>query len=196
MCLVKIVRLKDHYPQHEDIFCKKLGLASATLKTIVAEAKQITSSDSLWYIRSVLEQLNYTTRANSHWARISDGLYDLKNYPIFPVWTGKRRLTFDALRTAGPITEGNAWYIADVPYLFDGFEGKIPLLAFDTSSLSDIKLLLECMGCSDRGLLRSANKETTIEGAQILNEEYTRSMQQKWGCFTRYVLYMQRKDTQ
>jgi hypothetical protein len=149
----------------------------------------------LCYIRGVLEQLNHTARGTSSRTQISDGLYDLRNCQIFPVWTRERRPTFDCLRTAGSITESNAWYIADVPYLRDSFKGEAPLLAFDTSSLDDIKFLIECMECEDRRFLRLAKKESTIEGGQILDKEYTRSLRQKWKCMARYVLYLQSEDS-
>ena len=185
-CLTKIPRLQDHYPQHEGLFCKKLSLASATLRTVIAEAKQITSSDSLGYIRGVLKQLSHMKYGTSS-LQLSRELYDLRNYEIFPVWTGKCHSNFDCLRTAGRITKSNSWYIADVPYLRDSFEGEAPLLALDAPSLRDIEILIGLMECDDRRLSILAKKEATLEGGRTLNE-YTRSLQQKWGCISRYIL--------
>jgi hypothetical protein len=50
------------------------------------------------------------------------------------------------------MTKNNSRYLADPPYLRNAFEAEAPLLAFETSDLEDIKLLIKNMGCEGRKL--------------------------------------------
>jgi hypothetical protein len=184
-CLQKTPRLKDYYPEYEVLFSEKLGVGGTTLKTVVAETKQIQSTDSLAYIRDIFKQLSHMAYDLPEWKLSEAGVFDLQLFQIFPVWTGVNGPEFDCLKTAGSITEGNSWYIADLQHLRDSFEGIVPLLAFETQSLEDLKVLIKHTGCDKRKLSDFVKREARINGWEKLNEEYTRSLGDKWKYIAR-----------
>ncbi|KIN03398.1 hypothetical protein OIDMADRAFT_117507 [Oidiodendron maius Zn] len=186
-CLKKTPRLRHYYPQYELLFAQNLKLGNATLKTLVAETKQIESADSLAYVRDILKQLSHMACESSYWQLDDAGLFELQLYPIFPVWTGAGGANFDCLKTGGQMTENNSWYIADLPYLRDAFQAEVPLLAFETSDLEDIKQLIKHTMCEGRKLSNLAKKEARIEGCEIPNESYTRSLREKWRYIARLI---------
>lgn len=190
-CLHKTPRLKLYYPQFESFFCQKLGVADATLKTLVAETKRIESTDSLTYIREIFKQLSHMAYGTTYWQQSEAGFFELQLCQIFPVWTGASGPKFDCLKPAGLLTKDNSWYIADVAHLRDSFEANVPLLAFDPQSLEDIKLLIKHMGCEVRKLSTLAKREASIEGWEKPNASYTSSLREKWRYIARYVLSIQ-----
>ncbi|KAI3321654.1 hypothetical protein HD806DRAFT_545850 [Xylariaceae sp. AK1471] len=181
-CLKKLPRLRNYYSELEDMFCSKLKLKVADLKSIVAEAKLIIPTDSLTYLRSLFKQLSHMSYGTYYHTRQDAGFYDLSDLEIFPVWTEKQGAQFHVLKS--PRME---WYIADTPYLLESFEGKIPLLAFEPSMLAEIKDLITYLGWENRKLQKLVTKESAIEGLDKYNPEYTQSLQHKWRCIARLV---------
>ena len=187
-CLLKTPHLNYYYPKYEVLFCEKLGVVNATLKNVVAEARQIETTDSLDYIQQMfklLSQMAHPERAK-YSEKCDAGYFNLQLYQIFPVWTEARGPKFDLMKT-GPMTEHNLWCIADLPYLRESFEARVPLFAFETPSLEDIKLLIKDMGCEPRKLSSLVEKVVSIEGSQDLNASYTSSLRQKWKYIARCV---------
>ncbi|KAI0197267.1 hypothetical protein EV127DRAFT_329817 [Xylaria flabelliformis] len=172
-CLKKFPRLRNFYAELEDLFCSKLKLTVANLSTLIAEAKLINSNDSLTYVRSLFKQLSHMSYGTYYHTRYDAGFYDLLELEIFPVWKGKRGTQFDHLKSSGM-----TWYIADVPYLLDSFEGKIPLLAFEPSTLVEMKDLITSLGWENRKLRKLAIKELSIEGYETVDWKYTQSLRQ------------------
>ncbi|KAI0546337.1 hypothetical protein F4679DRAFT_416227 [Xylaria curta] len=181
-CLKKFPRLRNFYAELEDLFCSKLKLTVANLNTLVAEAKLISSIDSLTYVRSLFKQLSHMSYGTYYHTRYDAGFYDLLEREIFPVWKGKRGAQFDHLKSSGM-----TWYIADAPYLLDSFEGKIPLLAFEPPTLVEMKDLITNLGWENRKLRKLAIKELSIEGYETVDWKYTQSLRQKWRCISRLV---------
>jgi hypothetical protein len=187
-CLQKTPRLRHYYHKYEVLFSQKLRLRDTTLKTLVAETKQIESTDSLAYIRDVFKQLSHMACEASYGQLNNAGFFELQLCQIFPVWTGASGPNFDCLKAADSMRESNRWYIADLPYLRDAFEAEVPLLAFETSGLEDIELLIKYMGCEGRKLSNLAKKEARIEGWEKPNGSYTRALREKWKYIARCVL--------
>ncbi|KAI0865764.1 hypothetical protein F4860DRAFT_264802 [Xylaria cubensis] len=181
-CLKKFPRLRNFYAELEDLFCSKLKLTVANLSTLIAEAKLINSNDSLTYVRSLFKQLSHMSYGTYYHTRYDAGFYDLLELEIFPVWKWKRGAQFDHLKSSGM-----TWYIADVPYLLDSFEGKIPLLAFEPSTLVEMKDLITNLGWENRKLRKLAIKELSLEGYETVDWKYTQSLRQKWHCISRLV---------
>ncbi|KAI1753328.1 hypothetical protein F4782DRAFT_90937 [Xylaria castorea] len=181
-CLKKFPRLRKFYAELEDLFCSKLKLTAANLNTLITEAKLISSTDNLTYVRSLFKQLSHMSYGTYYHTRYDAGFYDLLKLEIFPVWKGKRGAQFDHLKSSGM-----KWYIADTPYLLDSFEGKIPLLAFEPSTLVEMKDLITNLGWENRKLRKLAIKELSIEGYETVDWKYTQSLQQKWRCISRLI---------
>lgn len=184
-CLKKIPRLREIYTDQEAFFCKTIGLGAANLKTLVDEAKLITATDSLPYIRNVFEQLSHMSYGTYWYTRLDAKLHELLNLEIFPVWTGRPGPHFDCLRRAKEPGGANLWYIADVQFISDAFEERVALLAFEPSMLDEIKHLLINLGLEDRKLLKLAKMDLSIQGFGKLNLQYTQSLQEKWTCIAR-----------
>ncbi|TGJ84215.1 hypothetical protein E0Z10_g4585 [Xylaria hypoxylon] len=181
-CLEKFPRLRNFYSELEDLFCSKLKLATANLNTLIVEAMLISSTDSLTYVHSLFKQLSHMLYGTYYHTRYDAKFYGLVELEIFPVWTGKRGVHFDYLKSSRM-----TWYIADAPYMLDSFEGKIPLLAFEPSVLSEIKDLITCLGWENRKLRKLAVKVLSIEGFEKVDDKYTQSLRNKWRCIARLV---------
>lgn len=123
----------------------------------------------------------------SYWQQSDAGLFEIQLCRIFPVWTGASGPNFDCLQAAGPLTEHNSWYIAHLPHLREAFDAEVPLLAFETTSLEDIKLLIERMGCEDRRLSNMAKRQARIVGWEKPNGSYTHALRAKWKHIARSV---------
>ncbi|TRX89111.1 hypothetical protein FHL15_010028 [Xylaria flabelliformis] len=165
-CLKKFPRLRNFYAELEDLFCSKLKLTVANLSTLIAEAKLISSIDSLTYARSLFKQLSHMSYGTYYHTRYDAGFYDLLELEIFPVWKGKRGNQFDHLKSSGM-----TWYIADVPYLLDSFEGKIPLLAFEPSTLVEMKDLITNLGLVPASKSSRVSIVNQLRSVQILEVE-------------------------
>jgi hypothetical protein len=173
--------LIEHYHNCTVLFCDIIGLGPATYKTVIAEAKQIVSTDSLGYIGDVFKQLSHT----SHGMNCETELAALQDFQIFPVSTGEVGSSFQFLKPAGNLTEDKLWYIPDKEFLHEHFGGRAPLLAFDDSTITHIGTLLNNLGCENRKLSKLATKHVTVEGWNKTNREYTRSLQKKWSYIAR-----------
>lgn len=186
-CLKKTPRLRDFYKDHGDLFCGSLGLTAANLKTLVSEAKLITSKDSLPYIRALFMQLSHMLYGTFYSTRLDAHFDDLLELKIFPVWTGKPGARFNDLLSARVTEESDCWYIADAQHIRDAFVGKVSLLAFEPHMLDGIKDLIASLRWQSRMLRKLAIMKVSAEGFDIVNDEYTQSLQSKWRCIARYV---------
>ncbi|KAI0458578.1 hypothetical protein F5B21DRAFT_500471 [Xylaria acuta] len=177
--LRKVHFLKEHYPELELLFRRTLGIRPATVKTLIAEAKEITSNDPLPYIFGLLQELSCQLH-KIRTLRSDDGWDDLKCHSIFPVSTGQINNTFEYLGAASGMAQANEWYIADSSFWRESFEGRIPLLVLDPLQTKSIEDLIHYVGCDNRKLSRLVKRSCTIGGSAMLDGEYTASLQRKW----------------
>lgn len=184
--LVKTPFVKSEYPAQEDLFVKRLGLATAGAKTAADEAKRVSIRDPLPYLHGLLFELKqWVTKSGSDRQQIQS----LRGCLIFPIWTSPvEPYIFSRLGAANAISEGNDWYIADKPYLRDAFSGVVPLLALDGPGIDEAGPLIECMDCSSRKLSALATKKLLVGEKKVLDETYTEFLRRRWKLFARYAL--------
>ncbi|KAK0730893.1 hypothetical protein B0H67DRAFT_639341 [Lasiosphaeris hirsuta] len=182
--LKKTPFVKTEYPGLSDFFCVRLRLKNADWETLAAEAKKLTTGDSLPYVRALLFKLNDCMAEHEGQHR---GL-ELRNSPIFPISTSTASSdTFSQLVIASRILGADRWYIADTPYLKTAFSGAVPLLALGAPDLSRIKCLLKHTGCGDRTLSALARKRPITIGKKVLDLKYTELLQKRSGLLARLL---------
>jgi hypothetical protein len=185
--LAKTHRLKNAYPERKALFCKTMGLGDANLETFIAEAKQITRRDKLSYIRALFKQISKT--AKDSWGE--SPTCNLIDFDIMPVWSGHddySDISPICLRAARSGSPKNEWYIADTVRLFQDFQSRAPLLAFEQQTLGDISWMIQWMGCEGRKLSTLVHEELTAEGQVSLDDSCTAYLQERWHCIARYVV--------
>ncbi|KAM0417477.1 hypothetical protein ACHAPT_012541 [Fusarium lateritium] len=178
-CLRKIPDLKSHYPllQHETLFRKHLNIPIANLKTLVSEVRQITSLDSLTYIRELLittsRRMDAATMSEYEDASVGGRLGGRRIWPITQSVAGSG---FERL-----MANTDVWYIPDRDHLRDTFAGKLPFLALDTTTIAHLKHLLRPFGLDRRIISKSATSKTKTEGEAPCLVDYTEALTAKAG---------------
>ena len=142
------------------------------MQSLVNEAQHIQPTDNLKQIAEILIALSkYLDIPNS-----SSAVQSLLDARIFPVVVGNGRSNFDMLCSA---TEGETWFIADRAHLKESFEGLVPLLAFNPTTIEQIRPLIDAMNISHHVLSNSARGVSKTEGKVESSHEYTSSLHQK-----------------
>ncbi|RWA11758.1 hypothetical protein EKO27_g3340 [Xylaria grammica] len=160
-CLKRVPRAGDHFSNHAGLFLGVLRLPQARLKAFLDEASQIQPTDSLKYIRDVFTEMArlISTSTASEFRSAQTGILKLRKHKMFPIWTrDKVGSQFDLVE----ITSDLGWYIADRPYLFEGFQGRLPLLAFSPHVISELGDLLRLLRLDGRMLSKLASKESKV----------------------------------
>ncbi|GAW15237.1 hypothetical protein ANO14919_046460 [Xylariales sp. No.14919] len=160
-CLKRVPRARDHFSNHTGLFLGVLKLPQARLTAFLDEASQIQPTDSLKYIRDVFtEMARLISTSNASELRSAQaGILKLRKHKMFPIWTrDKVGSQFDLVE----ITSDLSWYIADRPYLFEGFQGRLPLLAFSPHVISELGDLLRLLRLDGRMLSKLASKESKV----------------------------------
>lgn len=176
-CLRKIPDLKRHYPshQHETLFRKYLNIPVANLKTLVSEVQQVTSSDSLSYLRDLFvttsRRMDAATLSEYNDAAIVKQLGGRKIWPITKSGSGDG---FESL-----MANDDVWYIPDHGHLRETFSGKLPFLAFDTATLAQLEQLLRPFGLDRRIISKAATSKTSTMGEAPCIVEYTKALTAK-----------------
>ncbi|KAL8397267.1 hypothetical protein RB594_004112, partial [Gaeumannomyces avenae] len=176
--LKKTPQLKEHYPERWWLFCRALNMATtASLTAAIEEAKRISKSDSLRYIRALLRHVSKLAGKTDS---PRNELQALRECAILPVWAGMPRDGFDYLSPPLGWGRTNECYIADKPYLRECFQGRAPLLAFDSPDVEKIDILLVSLDCGDRKLSKLVRKvEPGAKGKARSDDEYTKYMQER-----------------
>jgi len=170
-----------------ELFYDKIALPRASLKTLVNEAKQITSSDSLGYIRDLFVKLSHMIDEALYTELTDSGCSDLSHREIFPVWSGKRKPSFDALRNGTQSCRGDSWYVADTSHLLGCFEGHCPVLAFEALDIREMRHFIDYT-FKHRRLSNLAIKVPMVEGKEKFDEGYTIFMRRRAKYVARCVL--------
>ncbi|KAI8725563.1 HET domain-containing protein [Fusarium sp. LHS14.1] len=184
-CLRKIPDLKRHYPshQHETLFRKYLNIPVANLKTLVSEVQQVTSSDSLSYLRDLFvttsRRMDAATLSEYNDAAIVKQLGGRKIWPIAKSGSG------DGFETL--MANDDVWYIPDHGHLRETFSGKLPFLAFDTATLAQLEQLLRPFGLDRRIISKAATSKTSTMGEAPCMVEYTKALTTKAEFIARLV---------
>lgn len=179
-----VPRISQQYPLQRLLFSHHLGVSDATLKTIVAEAKQVSMADSLEHIRAIFRTISHMMRGTGDSEINGSGVSDLWKFQVFPVWSGTETGTFDFIQMGG---RWDPWFIADRQHLFDAFIGKVRLFAFEVKEIHDLEPLIQLMSPVTRKLSTIATAETHCHGEKKLKGLYTAMMTQKAKYFARYV---------
>ncbi|KAL6363072.1 hypothetical protein LRP88_02474 [Fusarium phalaenopsidis] len=184
-CLRKIPDLKRHYPshQHETLFRKYLNISIANLKTLVSEIQQVTSSDSLTYLRDLFittsRRMDAATVSEYHDAAV---VVQLGGKKIWPIRKSSSSDGFESL-----MANDDVWYIPDHGHLRETFSGKLPFLAFDTATLAQLEELLRPFGLNRRIISKVATSKTSTMGEAPCMVDYTKALTAKAEYIARLV---------
>ncbi|RSM20658.1 hypothetical protein CDV31_000344 [Fusarium ambrosium] len=184
-CLRKIPDLKRHYPshQHETLFRKYLNIPVANLRTLVSEVQQVTSSDSLTYIRDLFiatsRRMDAATLSEFKDAAI---VKQLSGRKIWPITKSGSSDGFESL-----MANDDVWYIPNHGHLRKTFSGKLPFLAFDTATLAQINQLLRPFGLDRRIISKAANSSTHRMGEALCMVDYTKALTEKAEFIARLI---------
>ncbi|KAF1995054.1 hypothetical protein P154DRAFT_379511, partial [Amniculicola lignicola CBS 123094] len=171
--------LQRFYPQHRNFLQNDLKISDANINTLVNEAKQINSSDTVEHIAQILI-------ATSKYLELSEtcsSVEALVGCRIFPIVAKTSSFDF-RLCTAHPT---DLWFIADRPHLKISFEGCVPLLSFGTDILENLQPLFKALGLGGRVLSKAAKGVSKTIGKAEPHPEYTQLIQGKARCIARLV---------
>ncbi|KAF4446705.1 putative Heterokaryon incompatibility protein [Fusarium austroafricanum] len=182
-CLQKIPCLGMYYPSHEGFFRNLLNIQDANLKTLVSEIGKITLTDSLGYIRKLLETTGHYTHAASYSDLKDNRIFSrLREHKMWPVSSGEPRHEFDRL-----MDSKEAWYIPDHEHLRSCFRGKLPFLSFDPTTLAILRPLFELLGVEKRLISAASRSKSTTDGGIRPIQYYTQILTQKSKLIARLV---------
>ncbi|KAF2177739.1 hypothetical protein K469DRAFT_676716 [Zopfia rhizophila CBS 207.26] len=178
-CLRTTPCLQRFYPEHQHFLQNDLKVSDANINTLVNEAKQINSSDTVEYIGEILTATSkFLELSGTH-----SSVEALIGCRIFPVVSKPSSSDF-RLCSATP---ADVWFIADRPHLKVSFEGSVPLLAFGADVLENVQPLFNGLGLDGRVLSKVAKGLSKTDGKADLHPEYTRVIQEKARCIARLV---------
>jgi hypothetical protein len=165
--LRSVHRLSFEYPLCSSLFRNCLPLGNATLDDVITELQSVTASTSFHELQDLLLLLNKYLKPNGP----SGCLSKLKGKKIIPVTKpgGEERMDFDT----------QIFYLADRQSLWDRFNGKIPLIAFDVSTVRKLSPLIKAMNLSEYLLSEAVDQNLKMEGLPIKDKERTDDLRQR-----------------
>ena len=171
----KMKPLRQRYPKLREFFQDILLIRNVDILTLVSEVAEISAGDDLTYIADLLGAVSESLRPQKD-DEAEAAITQLLSKPIFPIRHGSSQCGFDELLSGSP---KDLWFMADRPHLRQSFEGRAPLLAFDSKQMSRVKDLLRFLKLEERYLSRSATGLVDISGTSRKHVGYTDLLRSK-----------------
>ena len=134
----------------------------------------MTSSASFSRLEELLLQLNEYLRKGSP----KNCLSKLRGKDIIPVRMPNGSL---CRMTYGSDT----WYLADRQKLWDCFDGRLPLITFDVTTVRKLDPLIQAMDLSDKLLSKAGEQTLEAIGDLIYDEERSLELRRRASYFQR-----------
>ena len=162
--LASVYHLSTEFPQYKKLFRDQLKLGNVTLAHVIQELDRVTSSTSFSRLEKLLLQLNEYLRKGSP----KNCLSKLRGKDIIPIKMPNGTLS----RT----TYGSGtWYLADRQKLWNCFDGRLPLITFDVTTVRKLDPLIQAMNLSK--MLLSKADAATLEANEDLIYDGERSLE-------------------
>lgn len=158
--LASVYYLSTEFPQCKKLFRNHLKLGNVTLDHVIQELECVTSSTSFSRLEELLLLLNRYLRKGSP----KNCLSKLKGKEIIPVREPNGtlcRMTYDSKH----------WYLADRQKLWHCFDGKLPLITFDVTTVRNLDPLIQAMDLSGHLLSEADTQSLEAIGDIIYDEE-------------------------
>lgn len=149
-------------------------MGNVTLDHVIQELKFATSNTSFSRLEELLLLLNGYLKKESP----EDCLSKLKGKDIIPVRQPDGtlcRMNYDS----------DIWYFADRQKLRECFDGKLPLITFDVTTVRKLDPLIQAMGLSDYLLSEADGPELEAIGDKIYDEERSLELRSRASYFQR-----------
>ncbi|PMD48990.1 hypothetical protein L207DRAFT_505973 [Hyaloscypha variabilis F] len=168
--------LSTEYPQCKELFRNHLNVGNVNLGHVIRELECVNGSTSTDQLEKLLLHLNVFLGK----APTERSLSKLKGKKIIPVMKPDGtvcRMTYDLDR----------WYLADRQKLRECFNGKLPLITFDVSTVRKLNPLIKAMNLSK--FLLSIADEQTLEanGDKIYDEKRSLELRRRGLYFQRLM---------
>ncbi len=160
-------KLSSEYPLCSSLFQKCLLLGNVTLDHVIKELQSVTDSTSFHTLQELLLLLNKYLTSKDSPKRLSG----LRGKKIIPVTKpgGEDRMDYNK----------DIWYFADRPSLWDHFNGKVPLIAFDVKTVKKLTPLIDAMELSEYTLSAAMEQEFKTVGLEIEDRERTDDLRKR-----------------
>jgi len=165
--LNSVYKLSSEYPLCSSLFRTCLLLGNATLDHVIKQLQSVTTSTSFHALQELLLLLNKYLKPEGPPGCLSE----LKGKKIIPVTKpgGEDRMDYDT----------QVFYLADRQSLWDRFNGKIPLIAFDVNTVRRLSPLIKAMNLSAYLLSEAVNQNLEMVGLPIKDKERTDDLRQR-----------------
>jgi hypothetical protein len=141
---------------------------------VIQELDCVTSSTSFSRLEELLLQLNEYLRKESP----KNCLSKLRGKDIIPVKMPNGTLSRMAYGSG-------TWYLADRQKLWDGFDGRLPLITFDATTVRKLDPLIQAMDLSDKLLSKAGEQTLEAIGDLIYDEERSLELRRRASYFQR-----------
>jgi hypothetical protein len=172
--LASVYYLSTEFPQYKKLFRDHLKLGNVTLNHVIQELECVTSSTSFSRLEELLLLLNGYLRKGSP----KNCLSKLKGKDIIPVRKPDGtlcRMNYDS----------DVWYFADRQKLWDCFDGKLPLITFDVTTVRKLDPLIQAMDLSNCLLSKADTNTLEAIGDKIYDEERSLELRRRASYFQR-----------
>ncbi|KAH6668745.1 hypothetical protein B0J14DRAFT_518033 [Halenospora varia] len=173
--LNSVHRLSSEYPLCSSLFRTCLLLGNATLDHVIKELQSVTTSTSFHALQELLLLLNKYLKPDGPPGCLSK----LEGKKIIPVTKpgGEDRMDYDT----------QVFYLADRQSLWDRFNGKISLIAFDVNTVRKLTPLINAMKLSEWLLSAAVEQNLEMVGPKIEDKERTDDLRERARYFVRLV---------
>jgi hypothetical protein len=169
--LNSIHELSSEYPFCSSLFQTCLLLGNATLDHVIKELQSVTTSTSFHALKELLLLVNKYLKPDGPPSCLSS----LKGKKIIPVTKpgGEDRMAYGT----------QVFYLADRQSLWDRFNGKIPLIAFDVGTVRKLSPLISAMKLSKWSLSAAVKQNLEIVRPKIKDKERNNNLRERARCF-------------
>ncbi|OAL50739.1 hypothetical protein IQ07DRAFT_680093 [Pyrenochaeta sp. DS3sAY3a] len=174
-CIVKKIRPDFDYPTCTYFFRCIMMTDDGNLESLLAKLSYIDRSSTLSDISELFRNIGSTVNEASQ-SRLIRLRQNLQYRLIFPITRSGQQDTFDYL---APLGLDGTWFIADRDHLRTGFNGKLPLLAFNTEELEPMDDFLKLFGIEYRKLSQLVHVSSNPRGLVDIQGSYTNFLRKR-----------------